>query len=229
MTMMHAINYVEETPDDGNDESEKFKTFLYDYIRVNDLQYQLCEKMMDVIHKFQRGNDFQMLVLDVVHHEVVPSLQTEKLRSFDNGRPQEVDAQKDFDQHFSVLLKQSTKFLSTNLAWAEGSLSIQQRFYWGILATSCSKIGISSNGSLRLLHQHSTVINKLTPVYSTYCLRKPVDQCIIISKLPYEIESHNFEGLRRYAHIILRCEFLLVVQNCCMQHLFHKFKFLQVF
>ena len=110
-------------------------------------------------------NDFQLLVLDVLSHDIVPSMKT--LSGSDL-------------QNFEILLSESIKFLS-KLGWLT-SLSNKQRFCWGILTSTCSKIAISSD-NMDWVHQYCSISPselKLGIVFSSFCAKKRLskDQCI---------------------------------------------------
>ena len=140
--------------------------------------------------KFDQRNYFQMLVLDVVYPEIVPPLSSYV------EEKQMKDQTKDFDPTFSSLLKKCSYFLRADISWTKEPLSLKQKFCWGILGTSCSKFNISTTGSLCSLQQFSNVIDKLCPVYSSYCSRQ-FNQHSTSPELPNHIENHPFDGVCR--------------------------------
>lgn len=101
--------------------------------------------------------------------------------------------------HFKTLLSEVVRLLKNDLGWAT-SLSVKQRFCWGILATCCSKIAISSE-NFDWAHYYSTIIGQLNLglVYYTYCTGNKLapEQRIIASKLPEKIERHPSPDVRR--------------------------------
>lgn len=132
-------------------------------------------------------DEFQLLVLDVLCCEVVPELKTTHHEGVDNN--------------FRTLLNKSVHLLKYNLNWLT-TLSAKQRFCWGILATCCSKISISTQ-NFNWVHLYTSIFSndmKLGVVFCTYCTGKslPTDQCNMAIQLPDDIRRHPLEDLCRY-------------------------------
>lgn len=132
-------------------------------------------------------DEFQQLVLDVLHRTVVPELRAERK----------------MDDNFRRLLTETVRQLRGDLSWLT-SLSAKQRFCWGILSTCCSKLALSAD-NFDWVHHYSGIIKdlQLGLVFSTYCNAKKLssDQCSSISQLPHEIQTHPSEDLRRYRNM----------------------------
>lgn len=110
-------------------------------------------------------NGFQLLVLNMLCVELVP----EPLR----GRI--------VDVKFKALLSNSISLLNQDLGWLT-SVSTKQEFCWGVLATCCSKIIISS-GNINWIDEYSALIKDvdLGLIFKT-CREKGID------KLPDQIK-----------------------------------------
>ena len=127
----------------------------------------------------QKEELFQCLILDVLHREIVPDI-----ANIIQG-----------NENLSILLRGSIKLLKNDMKWLT-SLSNKQRFCWGVLATCCSKINISTENTEWANH-FCTIFNEhdnlnLGTVFSAYCKEKNFTnkQCIIATSLPADIECH---------------------------------------
>ena len=107
---------------------------------------------------------------------------------------------KELDENFKTLLKESVRLLRKDLSWLT-SLSVKQRFCWGIIATCCSKMTISTD-NFDWTHNYSIIIRDLglCHIFLAYCNGKKLagDKRIVSSKLPDNIRCHPSEDLRRY-------------------------------
>lgn len=125
-------------------------------------------------------------MLDVLRREVVP-----ELRALQG---------KTLDINFKTLLRDIVSLLKNDLSWLT-SLSLRQRFCWGILTTCSSKI-VPSIDNFDWAQNYFSVISELNLglVFISYCSGKklPHDRRIIANQIPHEIASHPSEDLRKY-------------------------------
>ena len=97
------------------------------------------------------------------------------------------------DSDFQVVLQDN---LCKNLSWTE-TLSMKQKFCWGLVADCCSKIHIQQD-SLEWMGHNRTVAH-IGSMYHAYCSsRKLTDnQSIIIDQLPLEIQECPSQDAKR--------------------------------
>lgn len=127
-----------------------------------------------------RRDGFQQLVLDVLSYEMVP----------------DITANQNVDSCFKTLLSDAVNCLEKSLGRiSSGSLSMKDKFYWGILATCCSKITISTENFDWA--ENYTKDLKLGVVFSTYYTQKLHDDQYTFTSLPDEIRLHPCGDLRR--------------------------------
>ena len=126
-----------------------------------------------------------MLVLDVLRREVVPDLRTHM------GQ--------ELDPNFKNLMREIIRFLKGDLSWLT-SLSTKQRFCWGILATSCSKMVVNKD-NLEWVHLYGSFITSLELglVFRSYCTSKKLspEERVIINELPHDVQAPRSEDLQR--------------------------------
>ena len=125
-------------------------------------------------------NEFQLLLLEVLHIDVVQKMKTMKV-----------------DNNFKSALKESIKQLK-NLELC-AVVSNQQTFCWAILSACCSRVKVSSENSAWAEHYYNDRLD-LGAVFSVYCKEKKLtdDECIIITELPdEEMASHPCKDLCR--------------------------------
>lgn len=120
-------------------------------------------------------NDFQQLVLDVLHHDVVPELRTTGTEVL--------------DANSKTALRESVELLLNHFSW-QTLLSTKQSFCFAILNACCSKITISKENFDWV--QHYGELN-LGLLFEKYCKWNDLlhDQCIIDTKLPDHILAHS--------------------------------------
>lgn len=144
-----------------------------------------CIIIPSVSQKFisDKMNQLQLLVLEVLHHRVLPKLRM--------TRNEEVDAS------FRAVLRKSVELLRNDLSWLK-TFSVKHTFCWGILAAYCSKITFSNDLDWTRHYFISKDLN-LGLVFTAYCTWKqlPNDQRIITTKLPDEI-IYKSEDLQTY-------------------------------
>lgn len=136
-------------------------------------------------------NQLQLLVLEELRHNVLPELKI--------SRNKEVEA------CFRAAVRKSLEeLLRVNLDWlATGTLSVKRRFFWGILATYCSKITISEENLDWTQHYFISRDLNLGVVFREYCRFRqlPSDECIVTTELPYEVQACRSNDLRRYSEL----------------------------
>lgn len=181
------------------DVRKAFSKFLCGYINRNSLQISLLSKM--VLHLVSHAHvyevqqydlillimqqsisdqkdDFQSLVLDAIHHVIVP----------------DITAITQCNENFKTLLIKSIKLLKT-LKWLH-SMSNKEKFCWGVLATYCSKIKVSIENTDWPNHFWSIFTNRddlnLGTIFSGYCKAKsfPDGQRITTASITGDMKHH---------------------------------------
>ena len=127
-------------------------------------------------------SQFQLLVLDVIAHEVVPDL-----RPF----PQ--------NNSLKMLMQNVVNFLKGDLDWLVEH-SPKHRLCWGILSACTSKIAINKD-RFQWMKNYGTVISNfdLGAVYQTFCdgQKLTAHYFVITDSLPSLIISHSSNDLRK--------------------------------
>lgn len=131
-----------------------------------------------------QNDEFQCLVVDVLHREIVPDIV-----NISRG-----------NKSFKKLLSKSIKFLKS-LKWVTvTTVSNRQKFCWGILATCCSKINVSTENADWANHFCSVFTDlNLGTIFSAYCKEKNLvnGQCIITANIPADIQYHSLEDIHK--------------------------------
>ena len=126
-------------------------------------------------------NQFQLLVLDIIAHEVVPDL---------HPYPQ--------NNSFKVLIHYVVNFLKVNLDWL-AEHSPKDRLCWGILSACTSKIAVNKD-RFQWMKNYGAVISNfdLGAVYQTFCDGQLLTQHFVITdSLPSLITSHSSSDLQK--------------------------------
>ena len=132
-------------------------------------------------------DEFQQLVLGVVQREVVPEIKEDQ---FKNGP-------------LCSVLREVVTTLSDDLSWLQAT-TIKQNFYWGIVASCCEKIPITTK-NFEWFHLYESVITCLGSIYNSYCTEKnlPEYKCLLSAKeFPQEVAHSPSEDIKKYELII---------------------------
>ena len=104
---------------------------------------------------------------------------------------------KDLNPSLCTVLYIIINLLCKNLSWLQ-ALSPKQRFSWGIVASFCAKIPISSD-QFEWIHSYWYVIKQLGLIYKAYCERQQLteQQRVLSEHFPGEIANGPSEVIRR--------------------------------
>ena len=136
-----------------------------------------------ISEKQDECHEFQHIVLSVVQTEVVPEFKDLQGRdALTNSTLNEV-------------LQISIAELCMNLSWLT-SLTTQQGFCWGIVATCCAKITLAAN-SFEWVHDYHFLISKLGEIYKAYCNGKGLreDEKLLGDLFPPGVEHCDDIGM----------------------------------
>jgi hypothetical protein len=121
-------------------------------------------------------NNFRLLVLDVVKHDVIP-----ELRKAPNSK---------------ILVEKAMRYLTKTLGW-QTPLSIKEDFFFAILSTYCTNIPISRDDFKWVQYYKES---NLGLVFSDFCRWNEisVEECVMAVKLQERLQVHSSEYLKRY-------------------------------
>ena len=142
-------------------------------------------------------NDLQLIVVDVLSHELVPELDSQASQN------------KELVTNFKPALKQSLQVLTGSTSFlTDTSSSMKRRLSWGVVGTCCTRISATMDNFDWACH-HSSVIKDLGQVFGQYCAEKDLigDGQIIATELPDEIldlsseENSVLKYVSMYVHM----------------------------
>lgn len=138
----------------------------------------------------EEQDDFQQLILGVLQKEFIP--ESKVLHNIDKAA----------GTNFQVVLQGAVNTLCKDLTWTR-SLTMKQKFCWGLVAACCSKIKISRE-DLDWVHSYGKLLQLVGYVFNVYCSGRKL-MGIIIEQLPQEIETSLSEDIQWYIICTYMC------------------------
>ena len=101
------------------------------------------------------------------------------------------------NEHIRSVLPVSVNLLVQSPSWF-GPLSPRQKFCWGMVSTTCSKLAVTSNNFDWV--NNSTVIQQLGVIYNSYCNSRKLygSKCLLSENTPEEIATCPWEDVKKY-------------------------------
>ena len=134
-------------------------------------------------------DEFQQLVLEVVRREVVPEIK-------------DLQGEKTIPSPLYGVLHVTVTTLCRDLSWLQ-TLTTEQQFCWGIIASCCEKIPVAKE-QFAWVHLYKYLITHLGYIYNSYCAGKklPEEKCLLSAEcFPNEIAYSPSADIRRYMQV----------------------------
>lgn len=134
-----------------------------------------------------------MSLIIIIFQVVVPELRS--LEGSDN-------------EHIRSVLPVSVNLLVQSPSWF-GALSPRQKFCWGVVSTTCSKLVVTANNFDWV--NNSAVIQQLGVIYNSYCNSRKLygSNCLLSENTPEEIATCPWEDVKKYFQWIKKVQDIL--------------------